>query len=94
LDKVNQGLSNEYKVFEIQVATSLEGEGEGVRVRVSNGEGEGVRVSRATIIMISFRLKNFSDGLDAVLVQMIEEIIYKVRKSDHRLQISNKLKTG
>jgi hypothetical protein len=32
-------------------------------------------VSRANIIMISSLLKDFSDGLDALLVPIIEEII-------------------
>jgi hypothetical protein len=46
-------------------------------------------MSRATIIMISFLLKDSSDGLDAVLVQMIGEITYKVPKSNHNLLIAN-----
>jgi hypothetical protein len=35
--------------------------------------------------MISSLIKDSSDGLDAVLVQMIEEITYKAPKSDHKL---------
>jgi len=38
-----------------------------IQILNKNFEGEGVRVSRATIIMISFWLKNSSDGLDGVL---------------------------
>jgi hypothetical protein len=34
-------------------------------------------VSQATVIMISSLLKDSSDGLDAVSVQMITEITYK-----------------
>jgi hypothetical protein len=33
-----------------------------------------LRVSRAPIIMISFRLRNSSDGFDAILVQNIRSI--------------------
>jgi hypothetical protein len=40
-------------------------------------------VSLATIIAISSRLKESSDGFNAVLVRMIQKIINKVRKSDH-----------
>jgi hypothetical protein len=38
---------------------------------IIKGEGEGVMVSQATAIMISSLLKDSSDGLDAVSVQMI-----------------------
>jgi hypothetical protein len=53
---------------------------EGLEVEsVSVGEGEGgVGVSLATVIMILSRLRDSSDGFDAVSVQMIEEITYKV----------------
>ncbi len=37
-----------------------------------------LRVSQATVIMISSLLKDSSDSLDAVSVQMIMEIIYKI----------------
>jgi hypothetical protein len=37
-----------------------------------------MRVTQATVIMISSLLKDSSDGLDAVSVQMITEITYKI----------------
>jgi len=43
----------------------IEGEGEG---EGEGGVGEGVRVSRATVIMISSLLDDSSDSLDAVSV--------------------------
>lgn len=49
-------------------------------------EGEGV--SRASIIMISFRLENSSDGFDAVLVLNDQKsITYKVEKSNKRMYV-------
>jgi hypothetical protein len=54
-----------------------------------------VRVSRVTIIiMISSLLEASSDGLNAVLVQTIEKITYKVPKSDHNQDIPKEIKTG
>jgi hypothetical protein len=42
-------------------------------------------VSLATVIMISFLLKDSSDGLDAVLVQMIKEIRYKLQSNNSKI---------
>ncbi len=48
---------------------------------IRNGLGEGVRVSQATIIMISSLLEDSSDVLNAISVQMITKITYKINNS-------------
>ncbi len=53
-----------------------------------------VRVSLATVIMISFLLKDISDGFVAIPIQMIEEITYKIRNliAIFKLQILSVMK--
>ncbi len=48
---------------------------------IRNGLGESVRVSQATIIMISSLLEDSSDSLNTISVQMITEITYKINNS-------------